>query len=65
MMPFRKFLYFDPCMHLVHGFACAEVAHSGLAPPELAQIRLDHAAALKSPHKAGRRGGDSTARQTW
>lgn len=49
-------------MHLVHGFACAEVARSGRAPPELVQVHLGHATALKPTHKAGRRGGDSTAR---
>lgn len=51
-------------MQQVHGFACAGVARSGRAPPELARIQSGHATALKPPHKAGRRGGDSTARQS-
>lgn len=50
-------------MQQVHGFACAGVARSGRAPPELARIQSGHATALKPPHKAGRRGGESTARQ--
>lgn len=50
-------------MHMVRGFACAVVAHSGRAPPVLERIQSGHATALKPTHKAGRRGGESTARQ--
>ncbi|HBX8024421.1 TPA: hypothetical protein MIG99_16950 [Klebsiella pneumoniae] len=50
-------------MHQVHGFACNEVARSSRVPPERARIRRGHATALKPTHKAGRRGGESTARQ--
>ncbi|OUR02839.1 hypothetical protein B5M10_07505 [Pluralibacter gergoviae] len=49
----------------MHGSACVEVARSCRAPTELSRIRGGHATALKSPHKAGRRGGESIARQTW
>ncbi|UBU95252.1 hypothetical protein [Edwardsiella tarda] len=49
-------------MQQVHCFACVEVAHSGRAPPELARILSGHAPALKATHEAGRRGGDSIAR---
>ncbi|RZM90281.1 hypothetical protein D9742_04355 [Escherichia sp. E1V33] len=52
-------------MQQVHGFACAGGARSGRAPPELARIQSDHATALKPPYKAGRRGGESIARQQW
>ncbi|EBJ5653812.1 hypothetical protein DWR38_19170 [Salmonella enterica] len=52
-------------MQQVHGFACAGVARSGRALPELAWIQSGHATALKPPHKAGRRGGESIARQRW
>ncbi|TYE10327.1 hypothetical protein DJ500_11265 [Klebsiella pneumoniae] len=47
----------------MHAFACTEVARSHFAPPELVRIQSGHAAALKPTHKAGRRGGESTARQ--
>ncbi|EFB3676662.1 hypothetical protein FPS06_27260 [Escherichia coli] len=50
-------------MQQVHGFACAGIARSGRAPPELKRIQSSHATALKPPHKAGRRGGESIARQ--
>jgi len=52
-------------MQQVHCFACAGFARSGRAPPELARILSGHAAALKPTHKAGRRGGESIARQRW
>ncbi|EAP0384482.1 hypothetical protein DDQ86_11870 [Salmonella enterica] len=52
-------------MQQVHCFACVRVASSGRAPPELARIQSNHATALKLPHKAGRRGGESIARQRW
>ena len=48
----------------MHGFACAEIARSDRAPPELARIPNGQATAIKPPHEAGRRGGESTARQT-
>ncbi|EDQ6397000.1 hypothetical protein YF28_002733 [Salmonella enterica subsp. enterica] len=40
------------------------VARSSRVPPQLARIQSGHATALKPPHKAGRRGGDSIARST-
>ncbi|EAP5489658.1 hypothetical protein DQP09_23080 [Salmonella enterica] len=52
-------------MQQVHGFACVRLSHSGRAPPELARIQSGHAPALKPTHKAGRRGGESIARQRW
>ncbi|HFE8476240.1 TPA: hypothetical protein ACP62F_003751 [Escherichia coli] len=52
-------------MHQVHGFACVSLARSVRAPPELARIQSCHATALKPTHKAGRRGGESIARQRW
>ncbi|MCR1301076.1 hypothetical protein NR288_14740 [Enterobacter sp. BT855] len=52
-------------MQQVHGFACAGIARYVRAPPELARIQSGHATALKPPHKAGRRGGESIARQRW
>ncbi|EDJ2307480.1 hypothetical protein CGA80_19245 [Salmonella enterica subsp. enterica serovar Mbandaka] len=52
-------------MQQVHGFACFRLARSGPAPPELARIQIGHAPALKPTHKAGRRGGESIARQRW
>ncbi|EAQ4221891.1 hypothetical protein E8L72_20310 [Salmonella enterica] len=52
-------------MQQVHGFACVEVACTGRAPPELVRIQSGHATALKPTHKAGRRGGESIARQRW
>lgn len=50
-------------MHQAHDFACAGVARYGRVPPELARIQSGHATALKPTYKAGRRGGESTARQ--
>ncbi|EAO8931176.1 hypothetical protein DW484_03565 [Salmonella enterica] len=52
-------------MHQVHCFACVNRASFERVPPELARIRRGHATALKPPHKAGRRGGESIARQRW
>ncbi|HFQ7188451.1 TPA: hypothetical protein ACHSSY_003533 [Klebsiella variicola] len=49
----------------VHGFACVELSRSDRALPELARNQSGHATALKTPHKAGRRGGESIARQRW
>lgn len=50
-------------MQKVHAFACVRLACSGSAQPELTRIQSDHATALKPPHEAGRRGGESIARQ--
>ncbi|HAU4410322.1 TPA: hypothetical protein JDY55_03170 [Citrobacter freundii] len=52
-------------MHQVHCFACVMLVRSGRAPPELARTPSGHATALISTHKAGRRGGESIARQRW
>ncbi|ECV6094484.1 hypothetical protein DIK19_20155 [Salmonella enterica] len=52
-------------MQQVHGFACVRLSSSGRAPPELARIQSGYATALKPTHKAGRRGGESIARQQW
>ena len=52
-------------MQQVHCSACTGVARSGRATPELAWIQSGHATALKPTHKAGRRGGESIARQRW
>nr|WP_251120579.1 hypothetical protein [Escherichia coli] len=52
-------------MHQVHGFACVSLAPSVRAPSVLARIQSGHATALKPTHKAGRRGGESIARQRW
>nr|WP_256994584.1 hypothetical protein [Citrobacter amalonaticus] len=52
-------------MQQVHCFACVRLARSCCAPPVLARIQSDNATALKPTHKAGRRGGESIARQRW
>ncbi|ECF6091994.1 hypothetical protein FNI42_08890 [Salmonella enterica subsp. salamae] len=52
-------------MQQVHGFACVRLSRSGRAPPALARLQSVDATALKPPHKAGRRGGESIARQRW
>ncbi|EBQ9149854.1 hypothetical protein BS371_003722 [Salmonella enterica] len=52
-------------MQQVHCFACVWLARSGRSPPELARLRRVRAPALKPTHKAGRRGGESIARQRW
>ncbi|WP_231504602.1 hypothetical protein [Citrobacter portucalensis] len=49
-------------MQQVHCFACVGDARSVRAPPELARILSGHATALKPTLEAGRRGGDSIAR---
>lgn len=49
----------------MHCFACVNSASSERTLPELARIKSGHATALKPPHKAGRRGGESIARQRW
>ncbi|KAB0587183.1 hypothetical protein F7P84_18195 [Edwardsiella anguillarum] len=50
-------------MHSVHGFACALRYFLTLAAPVLARPVPSHASALKAPHEAGRRGGESIARR--
>lgn len=50
-------------MHLVREFACAGVAFSRPPSPVLARSVGGCATALKPTPKAGRRGGESTARQ--
>ncbi|HBY7442728.1 TPA: hypothetical protein MI649_13890 [Klebsiella pneumoniae] len=50
-------------MHLMHHFACRSTFINSRSPPELARIRWPVAIALKPTHEAGRRGGESTARQ--
>ncbi|EAO6627167.1 hypothetical protein CSP17_004710 [Salmonella enterica subsp. arizonae] len=52
-------------MQQVHCFACVRLACLDCAPPVLARIQSGHATALKPTHKAGRRGGESIARQRW
>lgn len=49
-------------MQQVHGFACVRLSRYGRAPPALARLQSVDATALKPPHKAGRRGGESIAR---
>ncbi|OVV31127.1 hypothetical protein BME85_14375 [Klebsiella pneumoniae] len=50
-------------MYQVRDFACAGIAHSGRATLELTRIQIGYAPALNPTHEAGRRGGESTARQ--
>ncbi|EAQ3439760.1 hypothetical protein D6103_17245 [Salmonella enterica] len=52
-------------MQQVHCFACVRLARLDRVQPELARIQSGHAIALKPTHKAGRRGGESIARQRW
>ncbi|EAA7152156.1 hypothetical protein PH56_16470 [Salmonella enterica] len=52
-------------MKLLHYFACASSASFRRTPPELIRVQGNHATASKPPHKAGRRGGESIARQRW
>ncbi|HBX9977419.1 TPA: hypothetical protein MIM69_20325 [Klebsiella variicola] len=47
-----------------HEIACVGGAHSDNASPELKRIRSGYANASKPTHEAGRRGGESTARQS-
>ena len=47
----------------MHGFACVGIACSDNASLELERIQIGNAVALKLTHEAGRRGGESTARQ--
>ncbi|ECC8804049.1 hypothetical protein DNI07_16840 [Salmonella enterica subsp. enterica] len=48
-----------------HLYGVTPVTFTVLRSPELARIRRGHATALKPTHKAGRRGGESIARQRW
>jgi hypothetical protein len=50
-------------MHNVHGFALIFVALKHPAAPVMARFFEAYATALKAMHKAGRRGGDSIARE--
>ena len=50
-------------MHLVHHSACVFIIPAMTIMPELARIQSGHAPALIPTHEAGRRGGESTARQ--
>ncbi|HBX2504446.1 hypothetical protein B6I46_21400 [Klebsiella pneumoniae] len=51
-------------MHLVHHSACVFIIPAMTIMPELARIQSGHAPALIPTHEAGRRGGESTARQS-
>lgn len=48
---------------MLHGFACKTLNFPHPATPALARPEPLHAPALKAPHEAGRRGGESIARQ--
>lgn len=48
----------------MHQNACAEEDSSYHLMPHHISMKLHHAIALKPTHEAGRRGGESTARQT-
>jgi hypothetical protein len=50
-------------MHTLHGFAFIPRIFSPPAAPVLARPEPLHAPALKPPPEAGRRGGESIARQ--
>ncbi|EBP0190630.1 hypothetical protein IQ89_18695 [Salmonella enterica] len=47
----------------MHGFACKTLNFPHPAAPALARPESLHAPALKVPREAGRRGGESIARQ--
>lgn len=49
-------------MPTLHGFACKNLNFPHPAAPALARPESLHAPALKAPHEAGRRGGESIAR---
>ncbi len=51
-------------MHLVHHSACVFIIPAMTIMPDLAWIQSGHAPALIPTHEAGRRGGESTARQS-
>nr|WP_099975515.1 hypothetical protein [Citrobacter freundii] len=48
-------------MPTLHGFACKNLNFPSRAAPALARPESLHAPALKVPHEAGRRGGESIA----
>lgn len=50
-------------MPTLHGFACKNLNFPHPAAPALVRPEPLHAPALKAPQEAGRRGGDSIARQ--
>jgi len=50
-------------MHQVHGFACVFNPSKPSPAPALLRPEPTHAAALKATHQAGRRGGESIARE--
>ncbi|EIW9480307.1 hypothetical protein FYL58_23580 [Klebsiella aerogenes] len=52
-------------MHKVHEFAFVFNFSVCQPAPVLARLGAPDATALKMPHKAGRRGGESIARQRW
>lgn len=49
-------------MPMLHGFACKTLNFPHPATPALVRPECPHAPALKAPHEAGRRGGESIAR---
>ncbi|EFI5723840.1 hypothetical protein G0T45_000935 [Escherichia coli] len=49
----------------MHDFAYIRFVCSGFSPLGLAWNQCTHATALKPPHEAGGRGGESTARWRW
>lgn len=51
-------------MHLVHHSACVFTIPAMTIMPELARTQSGHAPALIPTHEAGRRGGESIARQS-
>lgn len=50
-------------MPTLHGFACKTLNFPHPVAPALARPEPLHAPALKAPQEAGRRGGESIARQ--
>ncbi|MDV1386126.1 hypothetical protein, partial [Citrobacter freundii] len=56
-------IYYSAQLFRLHGFACKALNFPHPAAPELARPESLHAPALKVPHEAGRRGGESIARQ--
>jgi len=52
-------------MPMLHGFACKTLNFPHPAAPALVRHEPFHASALKAPPEAGRRGGESIARQMW
>lgn len=49
-------------MPMLHGFACKNLNFPHPVAPALVRPEQLHAPALKAPHEAGRRGGESIAR---